>query len=102
MNKAESQYGLYTEVRQRIGTLIAFVPGMSFDPAPLYAMPCLCRIQGLPQIDIFYRFACGGFPAARFPAVYPFADAFLYVLAVRVDCHFARAFQRRQRFDYSL
>ena len=45
-----------------------------FDPTPIDAMACAShhRIQGLPEIDVFYGLPRGGAPVLGFPARQPF------------------------------
>src|SRR5580765_7992923 len=75
---------------------------MASDPAPFDLVPRLCGVECLPQVDILDRFARSSFPAARLPAVNPFADAFLYILAVGINGHVAGTVEYAQRLDDGL
>src|SRR6476620_660341 len=88
-----------TPVGQLIGAFIADMARMAADPAPFHLMPRLRRIQRLPQIGILDRLLRCRLPAALLPAVYPFADALLHILAVGMQYDIAGPRQRAQCLD---
>lgn len=77
--------------RQPIGALIHWVAAMPAYPAPVYLVGLGGEVKALPEVGIDDGLAVGLFPAALFPAVYPFLDAFLHILAVGIKHHRAGA-----------
>lgn len=62
-----------TLIRQPIGTLIARVARMAFDPAPVNGVSATFHqfIESLPQVDVLDRLLGGCFPAFGLPARQP-------------------------------
>src|SRR5450830_892958 len=75
-------HGFHAQIGQLIGPLVTRMAIVAAHPAPFHFMDGLGRIEGLPQVDAFHRCLGRRFPAARLPAVDPFADALLHVLAI--------------------
>lgn len=73
---------------------------MPTHPQPIDLMRLCCGLKALPEVGIDDGFAVGFFPAALLPAMYPFLDAFLDILAVCIKRHRAgavEAFERNNR-----
>src|SRR5207244_2214994 len=68
--------------RELIHPLVLHVTVMAPHPVPSHLMAALRFVQGLPKVRVLHRFLVRGFPAFALPAVDPFRDAFLDVLAV--------------------
>jgi hypothetical protein len=88
----------HAPVGQRVGALVALMPGVAAHPVPLNAVTALGdqRIELLPQVDIFHRLLGRGAPAPGLPAGHPFGDALAHVLAVQVQVDLARALEGLQ------
>src|SRR3990167_257718 len=85
-----------------VGTLVARVARVAFDPVPLDVVHAIVhqRIELLPQVGVLHRLFGGRLPALGLPAVDPLGDAFAHVLAVEVHRHLARPLEGGQALDH--
>jgi hypothetical protein len=91
----------YTFIGQLVGTLVAGVSCVAFNPAPcdFVATGLNQGVHLLPQVGIFDGRFGRRAPAARLPAVNPLGNAFAHVFAVQVKIDLARPLEGFQGLD---
>src|ERR1700680_2006378 len=85
--------------RQAVGAFVGRMAGVTPQPVPTHFVALERRVEVLPQVDVADRLFVGGAPDIAFPAVDPFGDAAVQILAVGMKLDDARTFERLERRD---
>src|ERR1700688_3641181 len=79
--------------RETGGAFVERMAGVTAQPVPMDFVALHRRVEVLPHIDVATRLLVGGAPAIAFPAVDPFGDAAVQILAVGMKLDDARTFE---------